>query len=1172
MPGLKITPDNYTDYVTTGNPGSLSDLASSDANNPLKKVFFIYNVGTKKFLTQGGYWGTHAALSDTPHPFWLQAETENKCEQYLTFPGKSGETKELIGAEPITTLLYSQPSIYVGSQEGKGRSCATYKSITYTQTVDGETKETNLIGNGTITASPNGNVFTSDAISNAFANNGTITAVLDLSTCKEPSEHYNKAENILSIGTNIDKWGKGDVTINGVTKQSGYNLHIYYYKSSYDNRSQNPNHYNLEIEYVDKDWSDSRRTYAPVTGDYLRITLSSNGLYITTKDTDGKEATQSFFVRNNVRANYAEGMENRIAYFPTNTDGTYKIDSDGYITADPNITAPTDNYKPYSYTDVIKADGTASNQKLFLSPLIVKNDGSYADEGKFLAYSINKGNDNKADYGVYTDRNIATNSNIKADGHNNEIVVKRLSQWTFDYAPSARPENQGKNVFYMKLNMPVNPATNDTNAPTEGTIKTPSDGTWDNEDIDSWFTLDLSDDYVLGNRYSDTELGLRNVYYNFDLYQSEEESRNGTTNPTKEPKGNFSNSFDNFAEYADMVDVYKSADQETAWWKIVSVYDYYTMVDNVKQTAALSQPADLSFTIADNNFLRDNGRLSTWQAEETLKSTLEEIAAGNAKLRIGVDEYYKPSPDAQYYYNSAGKQLTQQDSREYNAELRNHSRYSGVAVTNGGYGKFYQDVKVYSPGWYRVGCKGATNVGAKLFATVTENDNEKGEEATKQLGYINENIAHYMTTTTATEIYWPFDINHPIYNTVALMTDPFVKSYHKMADTNCFLWVKVNRASTEYPATLRIGIDVPQENNAATQAETSQKGININKWTVADDFKLYFGGNEESNNGECLVLDEENTDLKYLDKCQYQYTNTTLRLNRNFKLRQWNSFILPVGLTQEQFKATFGEDAMLAKLDHLTKTQIVFQKVKEDKNGFWLEPNTPYIIYPTKAGDKAPHKIELKNWDSSTTQITVPEGHYAVSGVTLDRSGSWATTEGDVTHWNFDNGINTTVKTAGPTDKYEMDSKYVIAADKEASGNGTMRAYGLLAANYTTEGDKKLSISNIFPLKETFVISNTKMVHVGEKGTASKGFRCFFSYNNGNNTGTSSIAPQLLLSGFDGTATAIDGIADNDTPTATGRWNNAVYSIDGQMVRKGTSTDGLDSGLYIVGGRKVIIK
>lgn len=36
------------------------------------KVYFLYNVGTGKFLNMGGYWGVHASMKDYPMPLWTR--------------------------------------------------------------------------------------------------------------------------------------------------------------------------------------------------------------------------------------------------------------------------------------------------------------------------------------------------------------------------------------------------------------------------------------------------------------------------------------------------------------------------------------------------------------------------------------------------------------------------------------------------------------------------------------------------------------------------------------------------------------------------------------------------------------------------------------------------------------------------------------------------------------------------------------------------------------------------------------------------------------------------------------------------------------------------------------------------------------------------------------------
>ena len=71
--------------------GITSDCSYGDPT----KVYFLYNVGTGKFLNMGGYWGTHASMKDYPMPLW----TRNGTSMTTT----DGETPSLNFEQNIAT-------------------------------------------------------------------------------------------------------------------------------------------------------------------------------------------------------------------------------------------------------------------------------------------------------------------------------------------------------------------------------------------------------------------------------------------------------------------------------------------------------------------------------------------------------------------------------------------------------------------------------------------------------------------------------------------------------------------------------------------------------------------------------------------------------------------------------------------------------------------------------------------------------------------------------------------------------------------------------------------------------------------------------------------------------------------------------------------------------------
>ena len=94
---------------------------------------------------------------------------------------------------------------------------------------------------------------------------------------------------------------------------------------------------------------------------------------------------------------------------------------------------------------------------------------------------------------------------------------------------------------------------------------------------------------------------------------------------------------------------------------------------------------------------------------------------------------------------------------------------------------------------------------------------------------------------------------------------------------------------------------------------------------------------------EYLVLDE---DYPLQDK--RNLGNATLVFHRTFQKNKWNSLILPVSMTKAQLQAAFGDGVQIARFDYMEPKWIVFSPVTEEVEGYLLQRNTPYIIYPTK--------------------------------------------------------------------------------------------------------------------------------------------------------------------------------------------------------------------------------
>lgn len=94
-----------------------------------------------------------------------------------------------------------------------------------------------------------------------------------------------------------------------------------------------------------------------------------------------------------------------------------------------------------------------------------------------------------------------------------------------------------------------------------------------------------------------------------------------------------------------------------------------------------------------------------------------------------------------------------------------------------------------------------------------------------------------------------------------------------------------------------------------------------------------------------------------------------------------------------------------------------------------------------------------------------------------------------------------------------------------------------------------------------FLASDNNMYRAAGTETM-KGFRAVFRVNQDETQ-----EAKTLSVSFDDETTGITTVKANSTNN-----NNAIYNIAGQLVREASSTEGLQKGVYIVNGKKVIIK
>lgn len=465
----------------------------------------------------------------------------------------------------------------------------------------------------------------------------------------------------------------------------------------------------------------------------------------------------------------------------------------------------------------------------------------------------------------------------------------------------------------------------------------------------------------------------------------------------------------------------------------------------------------------------------------------------------------------------------------------------------------YQDVKVHKGGWYLLRCNGfstansseniATNKKplANLFITVLDANKNPIKEiySATSLDGISQADAEALGNT---------------YEGAGIGRAFFEGKYENQVQICLDKALDGNDISDKNPVTLRIGFYVDP---------TDKSEVDAKELTAVDNFKLLYAGPRR--NPE-LILDEESTDLRYLTEAKDEYKNSVLHLNRKLNDNKWNSLILPVDLTWGQMKRTFGDAVKVAKLAALTENSVQFVTVEPlNDDSVMVKAFEPYIVYPPYTETHSPaytveHFYTKEGEDNSEwlgndykpssdkdnrLTMTIEKDHYDITMVSLDR-------EKLKEHVNPNTWVST----------------------KTFSGSGapgTMVCKGTLAKTY--ENGK--IIPGRDDLNGDFFMYKGNLIQVpsGAKENGElyqyglKAFRCWFELS-----GTSASSVSLMIDGVEDSATSIDDIHGSSNSTSYKRGIEGVFNMHGQMVRRDNSLEGLPKGMYVVNGKKVIIK
>lgn len=590
--------------------------------------------------------------------------------------------------------------------------------------------------------------------------------------------------------------------------------------------------------------------------------------------------------------------------------------------------------------------------------------------------------------------------------------------------------------------------------------------------------------------------------------------------------------------------VYKNPTKGYDEWRIFTYAQIYQkqtdgIVDNMKNAL------ELSFRLKCPGFERGDNDIENWKTYNFKDKNQNEV--GFAKF--GLEKLYNTTAswgekEETYDVNdlSSGYTFEKETYNELDNYRRNLGKYYCSSI-KGKCGMIYQDISITLPGTYVLECKGYSNTPkAKLFAGVLDPDNKN-----KMVhGTMNYTMLSQVSNMSAAE-------QEKLHTAECNMDYAGKEFYDSRKYVNSVVLTVPESAfkkadGTKYESlNIRLGVMTGAYSTDVSKLEDPAPG----EWTVFDDFRLQYASTQTSQD---LILDEMRDNLNYLYNTTNTYENTTLHLNKTFTKNKWNSLVLPVNLTKNQLRSAFGANTRLAELKTLTSTSIEFKSVNLDEIGddkVALVAYKPYIIFPEKemnANNTTDYTATL-TVDDQTKKVYVPAGHYNIAKVTMadfskiDKN-NWTTllTGGD----NTIKAYGTFARTFGEYTENDEDGTY---------------------SKVTTDPNNPI-ISGRPTLVNCYFFDKGNMYHSATRPRGLRGFSCWFEPVSGGTTQN----VQLTLDGVtpNGTTGIEDILADYEQPVS--RFANGIYNLNGQLVKTGNSTAGLPSGMYILNGKKCIVR
>ena len=435
-----------------------------------------------------------------------------------------------------------------------------------------------------------------------------------------------------------------------------------------------------------------------------------------------------------------------------------------------------------------------------------------------------------------------------------------------------------------------------------------------------------------------------------------------------------------------------------------------------------------------------------------------------------------------------------------------------------------QKITGLKPGLYRVNCQG--------FYFNPGNQNDKNNTSFVFASQNYEDISNQTTLKTIESADWDKMQNMKTeapngFKTIVIKY--CVNAGKIFAESNPYEDKDVD--NRKYDNSVAVLVKADEGSTTGTLYIGAGKRANEGGYAYFDNFQLFYMGDKQWYLDATNTSTEEFTTTKKVGDTYYTpsginrnsgavpYTFPVIyNIRRYFNVGKWESLILPCTLTGDQVKQTFGGDqeVKLSVYDRVEGTCVYFKTVDTDKEG--IVAGIPYIIKVGKEAD-----IKTKN-----DEYTFPWGN------------------------------NTMVKVKGPI--YQVKGVVPptfmgegVTKEEKISGGYKVQFHGF----YYDPGAAPAN---------AYVVNNGDMYHLSSDWNNFVGTSWYVTI-----TDAQGYAKALSFS-FDGdsSTTAIENVAGQED--AAVQTDGFVYNLSGQRVGTRNDMGNLSSGIYVVAGKKFVVK